>query len=65
MNENNDELKKTRQQLESKQISLWLVLWCVGIFFSAFIFNGNIDSWGFIISTWVTCYLAWVLSKHG
>jgi hypothetical protein len=63
MNDDDDELKRTKQQLESKQVSLFLVLLCVGIFISAVLFDGRIDSWGFFVSSWVACYIAWVLSK--
>jgi hypothetical protein len=65
MYDDDDELRKTKQQLESKQTSLFLVLWCTGIFASVVFFEGNIDSWGFFISSLVACYVAWILSKHG
>jgi hypothetical protein len=63
-NDEDDELRKAKQQLESKQISLFFVLWGLGIFLVTFLVNGNIDSWGFLTGSVVTCWIAWILAKN-
>ena len=63
-NDDDDELRKAKQQLESKQISLFFVLWSLGIFLVAFLVNGNIDSWGFLAGSLGACWIAWTLAKN-
>jgi hypothetical protein len=65
MYDDDDELRKTKQQLQSKQVSLFIVLWCVGVFVSAVFFEVKIDLWGFLASSCAACYVACVLSKQG
>lgn len=63
-NDDGDELRKAKQQLESKQISLFFVLWGLGIFLVSFLVDGNIESWRFLTGSAGSCWIAWILAKN-